>query len=428
METSIGNIPRKYQVNTNAEGDRFVGIKADTERITVYFPLGFRIFDPDDEDQLREDSRTLFGILSEFMKRERVVLDNTKDIPYRVDFPINAYLNVIRYYMAYGYYSQRENTYVIRPSGNISWKDTFVKQKPVVSGGNMVYTQFVVKTNSRNFGNDLTRINRYCVEESFNKLGWLYLPKKPEQAGSHPDNRAAISILNDALASTDAHKDEVRRLFKSMLDMLKYLEDPNSDKRFYFGVDDFWYIWQEMVKKAFSLKDVSNYFPHGYWYTSYEQGSKPNKSSALQDDSIMVFDGKYYVLDAKFYKYGETGNPKDLPDTDSIQKQITYADFINTKRKNLVDNTDEKHLFNAFIMPFNKVKEAFKTEKNFINVAEAIGDWRNEDPSQMKYYERIQGILVDTRFLMYHYNDGGEDHKRCLAECIEEVLAHPSLK
>ncbi len=39
----------------------------------------------------------------------------------------------------------------------------------------------------------------------------------------------------------------------------------------------------------------------------------------------------------------------------------------------------------------------------------------------MNFFERIQGILVDTRFLMYHYNDCGKEYKKCLAECIEEV-------
>lgn len=68
---NTGNKPRHYQVNSNAEGDRFVGIKADTEHITVYFPLGFRMPEDMDEGLLREDARTLFTILSEFMKKEK---------------------------------------------------------------------------------------------------------------------------------------------------------------------------------------------------------------------------------------------------------------------------------------------------------------------------------------------------------------------
>ena len=40
----------------------------------------------------------------------------------------------------------------------------------------------------------------------------------------------------------------------------------------------------------------------------------------------------------------------------------------------------------------------------------------------MKNYERIQGIVIDTRFLMYNYIGMPEQQKRELAENIEKVL------
>ena len=52
------------------------------------------------------------------------------------------------------------------------------------------------------------------------------------------------------------------------------------------------------------------------------------------------------------------------------------------------------------------------------NIGEAIGDWRYNK----KYYERIQGIVMDTRYLMYHYSGKPMKEKVALAECIEGVL------
>lgn len=52
------------------------------------------------------------------------------------------------------------------------------------------------------------------------------------------------------------------------------------------------------------------------------------------------------------------------------------------------------------------------------NVGEAVGDWR----SNGKHYERIQGIVMDTRYLMYHYSGKPLKEKVALAECIEAVL------
>ena len=39
-----------------------------------------------------------------------------------------------------------------------------------------------------------------------------------------------------------------------------------------------------------------------------------------------------------------------------------------------------------------------------------------------KYYERIQGIVMDTRHLMYHYSGNPMKEKVALAECIDVVL------
>lgn len=45
----------------------------------------------------------------------------------------------------------------------------------------------------------------------------------------------------------------------------------------------------------------------------------------------------------------------------------------------------------------------------------------------MKNYERVQGIVVDTRYLMYNYIGTPEEQKRALAECIERVLSRPDI-
>ena len=60
----------------------------------------------------------------------------------------------------------------------------------------------------------------------------------------------------------------------------------------------------------------------------------------------------------------------------------------------------------------------FKLTSFVGNIGEAVGDWRAND----RNYERIQGIVVDTRHLMYNYIGTPDEQKRELAECIEKVL------
>ena len=45
----------------------------------------------------------------------------------------------------------------------------------------------------------------------------------------------------------------------------------------------------------------------------------------------------------------------DLPETQSIQKQITYGDYVF----NTLDKSDNSKVRNAFILPYNKKLEDF---------------------------------------------------------------------
>lgn len=87
-----------------------------------------------------------------------------------------------------------------------------------------------------------------------------------------------------------------------------------------------------------------------------------------------------------------------------------------------------ENLYNAFIMPFNREDHTFfeiGPDGNPIpcvtgyigNIGEAVGDWKPNP----KNYERVQGIVIDTRFLMYNYIGMPDQQKRQLAEAIEKV-------
>lgn len=114
-----------------------------------------------------------------------------------------------------------------------------------------------------------------------------------------------------------------------------------------------------------------------------------------------------------------TGIPNHLPNGSSINKQITYGEYLEKNK-----NVDAKSLFNAFIMPYNMAKNYFSLTSFVGNIGEAIGDWR----CNKKYYERIQGIVIDTRYLMYHYSGKPIKEKAALAESIESVLSRKEIK
>lgn len=236
------NIKDHCHVNTNEDGDRFVGIKADTDDAMVYFPIGYQL--PDEDKAIRNDIRHLIQVLSEFTTRDdRLLAVNKFAAPQSVDFPINAYTSVIEYYFDIGgkYYVETEQTYKVAPTGKQDWARTARKQMPLVQCKNgvssFIYTNFEVRSTTPNDTKLITLINKYCVYEAFERLGWLYVPYKPEKPSGYPDIKTSIQIVRSKLAST--YDDKKKRLFQGMRDMLEYMDEKTSDKQFYFGTDDF---------------------------------------------------------------------------------------------------------------------------------------------------------------------------------------------
>ena len=408
------DLKTRCHVNTNNEGDRFVGIKADTTDAVVYFPVGYQL--PDDRRQLRQDILHLFQILSEFTDNTDRVLQMKKfEAPQSVDFPINAYLEVINYYMTNGYYMEKEDEFKNSDRGRVDWAKTFQRNTPMIQKNNTpVYTQCTVRVSKPNKNKEITKIHKYCVYESFNKLGWLFTPDMPDYPDGEIDIARSVAILRDKLA--DTNNDVLKALFKSMIDVLMYIDEKTADKQFYFGTDYFERVWEKLIDNTFGIKNKRDYFPRSRWLLPSKNSVK--EKYPLEPDTIMLYNDKVYVLDAKYYRYGVTGNPNHLPNAASINKQITYGEYIEQQK-----NISADCIYNAFLMPYNAnpsdEERIFDFDGTYENIGMAVCDWK----SNTKNYERIMGILVDTRYLMYHYTGSPKSHTAVLAQAIEQAFA-----
>lgn len=413
MDNTVSLINRCH-VNTNEEGDRFVGIKADTDDAVVYFPIGYQL--PKDERQLRQEILQLFQVLSEFTDNTDRVLQMKKfEAPQSVDFPINAYLEVINYYISHNeYYVERDPVYITADRGNIAWSKTF-QRNPALIQSNLtpVYTSYTVRKSTPNANKEITRIHKYCVYESVEKLGWLFYPDMEVEYGGEIDIQRSLVILRDKLNNT--YNDTYKALFKAMIDVLMFIDEKTSDKQFYFGTDYFERVWEKLIDQVFGIKEKQDYFPKSRWLLPTKRGVK--EKHPLEPDTIMLYDGKVYVLDAKYYRYGITKNPSHLPDSSSINKQITYGEYIAQQKK-----ASEDSIFNAFLMPYNANSNEslplFDFHTTFGNIGMAVGDWKEN----LHPYEQIMGILVDIRFLMHHYTGNHKNHIMELAQSIEKAF------
>ena len=80
----------RCHINKNVEGDRLVGIKADSENAMGYFPVGYQL--PETDQEIRRDILHLISVLAEFTdKSDRVLAMKKFAAPQSVDFQNNAY-------------------------------------------------------------------------------------------------------------------------------------------------------------------------------------------------------------------------------------------------------------------------------------------------------------------------------------------------
>ena len=370
----------------NFADDGFIGISFRDGFPHVSFPRGYTL--SEDDDDIRKDILGLITVLQRFGNQHE---GNNRigDGEDQISFPILSYQYVIKDFIAHGYYTEHEVEHRLNDRGKINWKRTIQQIQPQVDNDNVVYLSFITKR-SINKANILTRIHEFCVYESFSKLGWLYLstgylPKKPSLRFNR---RLFLATLNDALKNT--FNSEKQQLFSSMIEIVNNADERSDLEEFQYGVQRFEYVWENLVDYVFGEYNKDIYFPHAKWHIV--NGNRV-ESSALEPDTVMKYDGKFFILDAKYYKFGVTGLTAHLPATSSIQKQITYGDYIATKRF-----ADRHYIYNAFIMPYSSQNdEVFK----FVSVGTA--DWIDSS-AETDNYKYVLGILLDTKHIMQTYS------------------------
>lgn len=398
-------------VDGGSQRDRFVGIKcANGEKPHFYFPLGYNL--AVDDDGIRKDILLLIATLEKHTdKQDSSVTDLTHNID-KEGFPIQSYIYILKNFLMNGYYFERNAEYKISKTGKINWNRTIKTQKPHISGKNIVYIDFVTKKNTINENELITQIHKYCVEESFKKIGWLFtLNSKPIKATIKFDKKLFLHTINTKLATT--YNDGNKTLFKHMLNVINYLFDSNTKTSYKYGTYRFEYIWESMIDKIFGITNKGKYFPKGFWHFT-DDTTKP--SSTLRPDTIMLYEDDVYVLDAKYYKFGITKRSEDLPETTSINKQITYGEHIDTDFKLRQEHGQAMVVYNAFVMPYDATDwGGYKLN----HACYATSTWKSSDKT--KPYTHVQGILYDIKRMMLLTS---KDRAKEIAELASLIKEH----
>ncbi|HEM3496928.1 LlaJI family restriction endonuclease [Streptococcus suis] len=406
------------RVATNMEGDTFVGIKAEiiegVQEVTVNFPLGFEI--AKDAETARRDIIALVSVLQAHNDEEsRLRTVDVNQALKTLNFPMEAYTFVIHDFINRGtYYKETEEYYIQTLGGRINWSRTIKRVQPVVQGNGFKFLKMESKKQSDTDITLLTEINKFCVYEAFLNMGWLYQLPIPEKARINYNRSQFESIIKKKMATT--FNDMERRLFQSMIDILNYKDRQEEPDKFYFGTNNFQFIWENLIDYTYGIANKTSYFPRTKWDLVFE--TKTSKGYALEPDTIMVYNDNVFVLDAKYYKFGQTNLMKDLPPSTSINKQITYGEYVANQDSLKEIHGHNSKVYNAFLMPFSKSHEIFQTDGMYQYIGEALGEWKGQD----KTYERVQGILVDVKTLVHNSARNRTQYIQELSDLISEKV------
>ena len=405
-------LKERCHINKNSESDTFVGIQCVNGDITINFPLGYNLAQGGKD--LRKDILLLFSTLAKHTRRkDSEILGQAVSFD-EVDFPVQSYMYLIKDYIAKGYYQEQEVTYKTSKKGKINWNRTIKTQRPYVQDHEVFYLDFVTKKNTVNENELITQIHKYCVYESFEKIGWLFTESMPQKPDVKRNERLFKIVINKKLSNT--FDDQKRMLFTHMLAVIDFMGDSDRDKNFCYGTYRFEYVWESMIDKVFGIAGKAAYFPKTTWKL---KGQNAHDNAPLEPDTIMVHGRNVYVLDAKYYKYGIKPEPKFLPESSSIHKQITYGEYVASEPKFKIKHGSDMKVFNAFLMPFDALKWENPDGEAIVNIGEATGNWK--DGSEL--YHHIQGILVDVKSLMQVTVRRDENMIMKMAEVIEAGLS-----
>ncbi|WP_285945575.1 LlaJI family restriction endonuclease [Dubosiella newyorkensis] len=394
---------KKVELIQVPSSNNFMGLKIEENRVKVFLPSVFRI----EENWKRDVILFLKSLAIAKKQEEKMNAGNreNKDI-----WPIESYLWIIRDYIENGYFYIHEKTYKQSNTGKIDWKRT-LKNVPLYSGGNIIYDKLVTtKTTPTN--DIIAQTFKWCLKVSQERIGWLFNYNFQEEIYRKFSITEMIKAVRDNLNSTF---DDIKKIrYKHLLKILNNIDDDQKNSNLCtYGVNNYYYAYETMIDNLFGgIQDQKKiYNPNGYWTLINHQRTK---ASDLRPDTILIKDKKTYILDAKMYKFGYTHSVKDLPETQSIQKQITYGDYIH-------HNLKDKHVRNSFILPYNKELEVFKKDNNLIRylndnlvyIGFADVDWRSD--LNMEDYDNIFSYCIDFNYLLRNYR--APDHKMINSLC-----------
>ena len=381
--------------------------------------------DAEQEKEQKEEAKKIISLIKRVQKE--FSLGGSGD----ESFQFYSMVWLIRDYIDNGYYTETERVVRRGDQGRIDWKHTLRHSGIYFDGNNLLYRDFYVQKNRLDEANLLAQIYKCCLAYSAECIGFLYNVSQTERSVFRMDSSADVGFMfyhvQKELGRTfNSYK---QMLLRHLLTILKGRQGKIRAVSLCMHDKEFEYVFEFLVNSVFGTEVVQDFY-NEYCYVI---GDNHNRFSAskLRPDTIMKnpmasesVEPDFYVIDAKYYNYGYTGNPRDLPQASAIAKQIGYNYYLRDN----YNETDEnrKEFYSIFLLPFAKGDEYDYIE--YIGYATNSSSSANKMDKEDKKMDKVAvcrvdlKTLVDVYFNVAHKKDGTPivkaDMRRKLAEKV----------
>ena len=426
-------VESKIILKSAQSGTEFVGLKIIGDEKIITFPMGYKTTEKEImlEVLSKEQRKEILNLITtinnchKLKEGERISSFNNKKAS--SSFPLRAMFYIIEDFLdKNSYYTEKEILYTTGTNGKISWNRTIKKIRPTVSQNGIAYLEFIIRKNRIQENQLITELHKYCVYKCFELLGFLYTSFLPEkgllsESDISKNKKSFLLFLQEKIDNT--HIEQNIELFSALYEFIDKYSVNGELKSATYGTETFQTVWEDMVERLFST--VTKTQKENYFYPHTKWSKKTRRQAPLRPDTIMILDGKCFILDSKYYSYAALQNENDengeetngsIPGSDSIQKQITYAEFIDTT----IDNNKThprpqkyrfapENIYNVFILPANNGSKVFEYADS------ATAEWTDGS----KNYHTIHAVTLDTEFLMRNAGRQSDVWRKKLAEMVE---------
>ena len=385
---------------SNAKQCGAVGLKIENNNFKFVFPP---MYIDENNFQIDEIKQDIFKLL-EVINKYNINQIDENNATEKTELPLYAMLWIVSDFLQNGLYKEIETTKKIQNNGKINWKQTIQKCRPFLDeNNNTYYNKFVTNEVKLKQDDYFVEIQEYCIKKSINLIGWYFnLQYEEQQEKTIAQLQEYIVFLKSILQNT--FFDYKKQLIVNMISILENQCEENSafDKDEIF-TDKFEIVFENLVVDVFSIeRDLLKFFyPYSKWIPLEGiEKKRPN----LRPDAIYINDKNIYILDAKNYSFGYDANIGSLPETTSVEKQVTYAQYLLKNYKEIKQEVNKEKsgvfsqefgkVFNFFIMPSYKNNLG---DDNMKYIGHFEPKWCENNENS---FEKIHTILIDLKTLV----------------------------